>query len=422
MSIKNIFKFSLDNMSRSKKKLAIVVLLQVVVFILVGQVLIEYNKQKYILDKCENILSAPPEKCEAIDFESANLSEEKTIEFVKEIYKTEGLLAVGHDCAGVQGIVSTIFNGELREIQSSNPYKTYIEMDDSLRCRDTQTSLLPYYEFDYVDKLDISKNQPMDTAYLILGNAYKDIKAGSEHIEVLENGFEVHFVVVGILEKGEEFVETKLVDPQEIEIINCDYEIFIMYPMEDYQYSRPYVSYAIDKKHTVEEIHSKIIETAEKYGLERDDISFLNAKKSLEIYNEPMNYVVGMILDIAIIITIATVLVSICIQSVIIIDSMNMYGIMYANGVTRKDVTLMLVLENLVKLILSIITAYAFARFYYSLAFDKTVTFSNELAVLNSIVIYQVIGIGLLVMVASTIVPIIIINRNTPSKLIREIM
>ena len=135
-----------------------------------------------------------------------------------------------------------------------------------------------------------------------------------------------------------------------------------------------------------------------------------------------MNYVVGMILDIAIIITIATVLVSICTQSVTIIDSMNVYGIMYANGVTRKDVTLMLVLENLVKFILSIITAYAFARCYYSLAFDETVTFSNELAVLNSIVIYQVIGIGLLVMVASTIVPLIIINRNTPSKLIREIM
>ena len=422
MSIKNIFKFSLDNMSRSKKKLAIVVLLQVVVFILVGQVLIEYNKQKYILDKCENILSAPPEKCEAIDFESADLSEEKTIEFVKEIYKTEGLLAVGHDCAGVQGIVSTIFNGELRNIQSSNPYKTYIEMDDSLRCRDTQKSLIPYYEFDYVDKLDISKNQPMDTAYLILGNAYKDIKVGSEHIEVLENGIEVHFVVVGILEKGEEFVETKLVDPQEIEIINCDYEIFIMYPMEDYQYSRPYVSYAIDKKHTVEEIHNEIIEIAEKYGLAREDISFFNAEKSLEIYNKPMNYVVGMILDIAIIITITTVLVSICIQSVTIIDSMNMYGIMYANGVTRKDVALIVILENLVKTILAIMTAYSFARCYYSLVFDKTVTFSNELAVLNGIVIYQVIGIGLLIMVASTIVPLIIINRNTPSKLIREIM
>ena len=422
MSIKNIFKFSLDNMSRNKKKLAIVILLQVIVFVLVGQVLIEYNKQKYILNKCENILSAPAKKCEAIDFKNANLSEEQIIGFVKEIYNIDGFLAVGFGCSGVQTIKNTIFEGKLGEIQTSNPNKLYIDVNNGLRTRDIQLSLLSYYKFDYVDKMDISKNQPMDTAYLVLGNAYKDIKVGSEYIEVLENGFEVHFIVVGILEKGEEFVETKLVDPQEIEIINCDYEIFIMYPMDDYQYSRSYVSYAIDKKHTVEEIHNKIIETAEKHGLERDDISFLNAKKSLDIYNEPMNYVVGMILEIAIIITIATVLVSICIQSVAIIDSINMYGIMYACGVTRKDVTLMLVLENFVKLILSIIAAYAFARCYYSLAFDETVTFSNELAVLNSIVIYQVIGIGLLVMVASTIVPLIIINRNTPSKLIREIM
>ena len=422
MSIKNIFKFSLDNMSRSKKKLAIVVLLQVIIFVLIGQVLIEYNKQKYVLNKCENILSAPAKKCEAIDFENASLTEEQIIEFVKEVHNLDGFLAVGFGCSGVQTIKNTVFEGKLGEIQASNSNKTYTNMNNGLRMREIQVSLLPYYKFDYVDKIDISKNQPTDTAYLVLGNAYKDIPVGSEYIKELENGTKVRYIVAGILEKGEEFVETKLVDPQEIEIINCDYEIFIMYPMEDYQYSRPYVSYAIDKKHTVEEIHNKIIETAEKYGLARDDISFLNAKKSLEIYNEPMNYVVGMILDIAIIITIATVLVSICIQSVTIIDSMNVYGIMYANGVTRKDVTLMLVLENLVKLILSIITAYAFARCYYSLAFDETVTFSNELAVLNSIVIYQVIGIGLLVMVASTIVPLIIINRNTPSKLIREIM
>lgn len=422
MSIRNIFKFSFDNMAKNIKKVVIVVLLQVIVFVLIGQVLIEYNKQKYVLDKCESILSAPAEKCEAIDFGDADLPEEKIIEFVKEVYQIEGLLAVGFKCSGVQGITNTIFNGRLGEIQSSNPDKPYIEVDSGLRTREIQASLLPYYNFNYVDKMEIPNEQPIDTVYLVLGNAYKDIPVGSEYVEVLGDDFEAHFVVAGILEKGEEFVETKLVEPQEIEIRNCDYEIFIMFPMEDYQYSIPYVSYAVDENHAVEEIHNEIIRIADKYGIAREDISFLNAEKSLKISNEPMNYVVGMILDIAIIITVATVLVSICIQTVTIIDSMNMYGIMYANGARRKDVEIMIILENLVKTILAIITAYAFARWYYGMSFDESVTFTTELTVLNGVVIYHVIGIALLIMAVSTIVPLIIINRNTPSKLIRGIM
>lgn len=422
MNIQNLFRFSFDNMSKNIKKVIVVVLLQVIIFVLIGQVLIEYNKQKYVLDKCESILSAPVEKCEAIDFKSADLSDEKIIEFVKEIYEIEGLLAVGDKCSGRQGITNTIFDGKLKEIQRSNPDKSYIEIEDSLKCKITQASLLPYYNFDYVEKLDISKNQPMDTAYMILGNAYKDISVGSEYVNVLSSGFELHYVVAGILEKGEEFVETTLVEPQIIEILNCDYEIFIMYPMSDSQYLTPYVSYAIDENHTVEEIHNEIIKIANKHGIAREDISFLNAEKSLETSNEPMNYVVGMILDIAVIIIVATVLVSICIQSVTIIDSMNMYGIMYANGSRRKDVAMIVILENLVKTILSIITAYAFARWYYGMAFDASISFEAELAVLNGIVIYQVTGIGLLIMAVSTIVPLIIINKNTPSKLIRGIM
>ena len=422
MNIRNLLKFSFDNMSKNVKKIAIVVLLQVITFVLIGQVLIEYNKQKYVLDKCESILSAPTKKCEAIDFKNANLQDEQIIEFVKEIYEIEGFLAVGYGCSGVQGTVNTIFDGRLSNIQSSNPDKLYIDVGNGLRTRNIQVSLLPYYDFDYLDKVDISIGQPMDTAYLVLGNAYKDITVGSEYIKVLESGAEVRYVVVGILEKGEEFVETKLVDPQEIEIINCDYEIFIMYPMDEYQYSIPYISYAIDENHTVEEIHKKIIGIAEKHGIVRADISFFNAEKSLEISNEPMNYVVEMILDVAIIIMVATVLVSICIQIVTIIDSMNMYGIMYANGARRKDVALIVILENVVKTILAIMTAYTFARWYYSSVFDESVSFTTELKLLNDVVLFQIIGIALLIMVASTIVPVIVINRNTPSKLIRETM
>lgn len=422
MSIRNLFKFSFDNMSKNIKKVVIVVLLQVIVFVLIGQVLIEYNKQKYVLDKCESILSAPAEKCEAIDFGDADLPEEKIIEFVKEVYQIEGFLAVGYKCSGRQGCDETIFNGKLKEIQSSNPDKSYFDIDNSLKTKDTQASLLPYYKFDYVDKMDIPNEQPVDTVYLVLGNAYKDIPVGSEYVKVLGDDFEAHFVVAGILEKDEEFVETSIVKPSESEFINCDYEIFIMYPMEDYQYSRPYVSYAIDENHTVEEIHNEIIRIADKHGIAREDISFLNAEKSLEISNEPIEYAMGMILEIFIIITVATVLVSICIQTVTIIDSMNMYGIMYANGARRKDVEIMIILENIVKTIIAIITAYVFARWYYGMSFDESVNFTTELTVLNGVVIYQVIGIALLIMAVSTIVPLIIINRNTPSKLIRGIM
>lgn len=421
MSIRNLLKFSFDNMSRNIKKAFVVVFLQVIIFVLIGQVLIEYNKRKYDLDKCENILSAPLEKCESVSIEAADLSEDRIIEFAKEIYKIDGFLAVGGGCCGEVGIKNTIFDGKLRNIQMSNPEKTYFQMSDELLTREIQVTLLPYYNFNYIDKIDIKEEQSFDTVYLVLGNAYKDIPVGSEYVKKYTDGFEAHYVVAGILEKGEEFIETSIGSVDVIEIKNCDYEIFIMFPMEDYQYAQTSISYAIDDNHTVEEIHSEIIRIVDKYGIERKDVSFLNAKRGVEISNEPMNYVLGMLLDIATIVIIATVLISICIQSVTIIDSMNMYGIMYANGITRRDVKIIVILENLVKTVLAVITAYAFGRWYYDMAFDVSISFKAEIEVLNSIVIYEIVGIALVIMAVSTIVPLIIINKNTPSKLIRGI-
>ena len=424
MKLKNLYRFSFDNMYRHKVKFCLLILLNVVILLLIGLILTEYNKEKMILNSCQNVLSAPLEKCEAVQLDVSELSEEKNIELVKEIYEMDGLLAVGVGDFGSSGYNISLFDGELERIQRGITSKDYLPGKNGLELRNIENSLLPYWKFEYEDRIDKLENQPTDTYYLILGNAYKDsVSVGDEYIYKSEDNQKERYVVAGILKKGQKHVDNSIVDPYEVQVVDCDYEIFIVTPVYEEHYLNDYISYAVDDEHSTEDIHNDIINIARKYGLNESDIDFKNAQKAMDIYNEPLSYILGMILDLSIIVIIATVLITICVQSVAIMDSFNMYGIMYANGATRKDIALILVLDNITKLIPAYIIAYCLGVLYnYDTYINDTVAYERDMYILNHIVIYQAGGILLLITAISIIVPLIIINKNTPAKLIRGIM
>jgi hypothetical protein len=400
------------------------ILLNVVILLLIGLILIEYNKEKIIINSCQNILSAPIEKCEAVQLEVSELSKENNMSLVKEIYRMDGLLAVGVGDFGSSGYSIPLFEGKLERIQRGITSKDYLPGMNGLKLRCVENTLLPYWKFDYEGKIEEFENQPKDTYYVILGNAYKDVvSVGDEYIYKSKSNEEYRYLVAGILKKGQKHVDNSIVDPYEVQVVDCDYEIFIVSPVTEKNYLSDYISYAIDEEYSNDEIHNSILNIAKKYGLKESDIDFMNAQKAMDIYNEPLKYILEMIFDLSIIVIVATVLITICVQSVAIMDSFNMYGIMYANGATRKDIALILILDNITKIIPASIIAYCLARiYYYEVSLDDIATFERDIAILNNVVIYQAGGILLLITAISIIVPLIIINKNTPAKLIRGIM
>ena len=424
MKLRNLYRFSFDNIYRHKVKFCLLILLNVVVLLLVGMLLLEYNKEKWIMDRCQSILSAPLEKCEEINFDVSELTEEDNVKFVQELYELDGLLAVGDGIYGTYGSGITLFDRKLEKIQKGTSQKENLPGQNCLRIREVYSSLLPYWKFEYDTRIDEFNEQPADTYYIILGNAYKDkMSVGEEYIYKSEAGQEVHYVIAGILKKGQQFVDNSVVDAYEAEIIKCDYEVFVVIPSAGIEYLSDYVCYAVDDEHSVDEIHENMINVAGKYGISASDIEFKNAQKAMDIYNEPLNYILGMILDLSIIVIVATILITICVQSVAIMDSFNMYGIMYANGATRKDIALILILDNIAKIIPAFVIAFLLIPLYnYEIYIDDIAAYERDMYILNHIVIYQAAGILLFITAISIIVPLIIINKNTPAKLIRGIM
>ena len=196
-----------------------------------------------------------------------------------------------------------------------------------LKLRFVENTLFPYWKLDCEDKIDEFDNQPKDTNYVVLGNAYKDVvSVGDEYIYKSELNEEDRYLVAGILKEGQKYVDNSIVDPYEIQVVDCAYEIFIITPINEENFLSDYITYAIDDEHSNDEIHNSILNIAKKYGLKESDIDFMNAQKAVDIYNEPLSYILEMIFDLSIIIIVTTVLITICVQSVAIMESFNMYG------------------------------------------------------------------------------------------------
>lgn len=411
MGIVNHFRFCIDNLIKYRIKILLVIVLQTLIYVLAGQVINEYARQRVINNECQSIFAYDLNKCEAVDIFGVDISDsagnEKIQAFNKALYSLNGVAAIGNGCCGIFGTNGNDwFDGKIIRIQQSNPIKdrSSLYIGDSLRVRDIQLSFLPFYDFSYYDKISISDTQPEDTIYLILGNSFKNIKAGSTWSKELKDGRIIYYEVIGILEENEQFVETSVVDPEETVIYDLSYEVFRICPMVEEDYLNNRIVYAVDEKSSVSDIHNAIVELANQYGINENRLSFRNIGKSMDVEWEYLKYTLNIYIEVMVFALVVSLFISISVQTGIILEMRYQYAIMYANGAGSSDILSIVFMENTFLNIVAVVIAMAIIRCAYVRCAILLVIFS------------------IIVAIISAIIPQIIILRNPPAKLIKEIM
>lgn len=265
---------------------------------------------------------------------------------------------------------------------------------------------LELYEGTPPDQYDLEEYNP-----LYLGYEYRNLVSVGDVLGTTGNGT---YIVAGILQKGS-LMPTNLENLQEFTISSAyslDYGVLQIVPNE----TNVYYYFSLEDGYEFIEAQRMIQQAAEKQGW-LVSIGSRDARLSLiDEYLKPVNrYVWQMLLVVGL----TACLVAACYQTMSIINRKSEYGILYANGASTRDLIGMILIENLVKLLISLILLMPL---FVLLAQRVFIFFYGDRYMLQwmiwSQVSWKVLLVGLGMMLLSSILPVYTLTRYSPVELI----
>lgn len=342
-----------------------------------------------------------------------NASFDSTVPESEEVI-SEFLLS--QDCvraAGVwnMGISTADCMQFLREVQQDHVVSEIVMVWDGVEVFHMMDSAwemmnLELYEGNLPDQYNLEEYNP-----IYLGYEYRNLVNVGDVLGTTGNGT---YIVAGILQKGS-LVPAKLEDLQEFTISSAysmDYGVLQIESVD----RGAYYYFSLKDEYEFIEAQRMIQQAAEERGW-IVSIGSLDARLSLiDEYLKPVNrYVWQMLLVVGL----TACLVAACYQTMSIITRKSEYGILYANGASTRDLIAMILIENLVKMLISLILLMPL---FVLLAQKVFTLFYGDRYMIQwmiwSQVSWKVLLIGIGMMLLSSILPVYTLTRYSPVELI----
>lgn len=342
-----------------------------------------------------------------------NASFDSTVPDSEEVI-SEFLLS--QDCvraAGVwnMGISTADCMQFLREVQQDHVVSEMVMVWDGVEVFHMMDSAwemmnLELYEGNLPDQYNLEEYNP-----IYLGYEYRNLVNVGDVLGTTGNGT---YIVAGILQKGS-LVPAKLEDLQEFTISSAysmDYGVLQIESVD----RGAYYYFSLKDEYEFIEAQRMIQQAAEERGW-IVSIGSLDARLSLiDEYLKPVNrYVWQMLLVVGL----TACLVAACYQTMSIITRKSEYGILYANGASTRDLIAMILIENLVKMLISLILLMPL---FVLLAQKVFTLFYGDRYMIQwmiwSQVSWKVLLIGIGMMLLSSILPVYTLTRYSPVELI----
>lgn len=257
-----------------------------------------------------------------------------------------------------------------------------------------------------------------DVVYgIYLGNAYEDIPIGTEY--VVSKKYNYKTVVLGRLEKG-------VCTPDVVNIastgsvvggnpyVNLDYgyiqvsfRLDISYPM----------FMSIGEGYTFDEVKSIIDRKSKEYDCVVDIAPLSNL---FDEYNYSNAELVNALWRLMVVVLFVVTALLVSIQVVAVLKNRDIYGVYVVSGMSNRDIRRITVIENVIRVCLVFIISYALVMLYLDKGIPKPAAM-EAVEILYGYVFWKVALIELGVTVVSTIVPLAVLGRYTPVRLIEEI-
>lgn len=414
----NIWLLAKDFISKKYLIYVVSVAMCVLTMLLFSASLFAYSVTKYGRKQCDELFAMGTEQTGVFRFNTDNEYEnyfDIWADFMNEIEQTEEIYAVGNydiwggSIPGAKELIQ-IQNEIAPEIHNSGIPEDVLVLI-SINKEGAGLFRLKYQSGCFMES-------DGKTNYVYLGADYASIEVGTVFRD--ENGT---CVVAGIFEKG-----TRIINPQilfrETDTLELDYSICIdnMVVFCDGGVGSNWITFSVNDGYTVEEGIETIEKIGKKYGIEITGASCEELLYRRDVNNEKIisatrNMLIWLILVIFIIM--------LCIQISDFIERSDEFGIMYANGSSTRDVSMIVMMENIRRVVIAFILWLGIAIVICKTAIIPH--YENDIYKVDGAIIMDIFLKNIVPWVAvfalayiciMSIVPIIMVRKTQPIKLI----
>ncbi|MDD6071567.1 MAG: hypothetical protein PUC12_12275 [Clostridiales bacterium] len=365
----------------------------------------------------KQVLASPVEDCGLIRMDGdAGLGETFDFgakgAFLEEVLRIDGVTSVGsiEETGGFEGDSLS----ELIEIQKDHKHNPENENDQSLEIVEMDKGIFNFCKVDLIQgtlpsETDYGKNKNL--MYLGYGY-YGKIELGTQYDISNEQ-----YVVAGFFEKGNDWIK-----PNCFELLlgnmsineDSDYGVYLV-KNSDNVYSNT-LYFSIRNGEERDQIRQQFYQLAEKYNL---DISVRWLDGALASYEGKMKAWLGYILQLAVLMGSISVVILLCVQTMGILARFRQYGIFYSNGASTMDLLAITLMDNLIKMLVSLMTACPVVYMFGKMVFVSLESEADAFKQLLLKMVYPQTALAALgILLCSSIIPCVMLYRSSPVEMI----
>lgn len=414
MSIKNLFRFAFESISRRWLVLLATIFLCAASFFLIGLTSYLQDLTAYGYHTFNKVLRGDIAHTGTliIDSELNEKNIEKLTELQKELYELPEVQSIGD-----YGVAAIPYDGvaELRDIQNKNSKQTSGDMQ-WFEFLSISPSLFQLCQVEFPD-YEVTETEGEECHKIYLGNNFKEIPIGTVYKCQLSEKLTLTYVVAGILPRGSEWISEDTIYTNETMELDYTYSLDNMaVVVGDSVISNTWI-YTISKDAKLDEVKEKIEAIANQYDI---NMEFASLEKIFEKKESSNRQITKYTESFFWFVTITTIVIMLCIQLSNIVSRNREYGIMYANGAGTRDLLWIMVLENAIKLLLGLGLSIGALKIVikntYSLKGEYWMSMANK--ILLEYTLGKVCCAMLVLLVVISVIPICFICRMKPMELI----
>lgn len=409
-----VFKLAIDTVVSSWKKISVSVFMMIVSLLLFLFTVIVYKGQRYAEQSCEDTLTTGVENTGFLRIEEYEYNFENAKKFNSYVNTVEEVLAYGNYVSyGIDAV-------GLEKLQEIQIVEGILDDDnvgfDIVKMNCMNGSNMKLCDISLSDGImpEMLTYENEEISYLYLGYEYRDIPVGT----VFE-GNVMTYIVAGIIEKGQRYIIPDLSDGFSYEQMDyseeCDYIIYSLRSNSKIYSDTYWIS--VKKDYDFDMVLEKVVEKAKEEGLL---VTYTSLDRMIENDSLPMTNLLKYVKKLIIIVSIATILIIVCNQVMIIYENMKQYGILVSVGFSTAQIKIMILIVSGIMLMVSVAIAVMIM-----LAIAKYGLYTTEYAHVFMRLIYNDVIPSALIMGGMLLgIPVIVtqvaLNKLLPIELIKS--
>lgn len=408
-----VIKLAIDTLVSSWKKISVSIFMMIVSLLLFLFTVIVYKGQKYAEQSCEETLAEGINNTGFIRVEDENFNSDCVKEFNAYVNSMDEVRAYGNFVA--YGI-NPVGMEELLQMQIDMGLFEGDYYRDSVKMSCMNKSVMNLCDISLIDGVvpDTLNYDDGKINYLYLGYEYNAIPVGTVY-----KGKNIIYIVAGILDKGQRYINPDLSDGFNYEemdySVSCDRIIYALGDCNEIYSDTYWIS--VKKGYNFNKVLEKVVEKAKEEGLL---VTYTSLNKMIENDSLTMTNLLDYVKKLIIIVSIATILIIICNQVMIIYENMKQYGILVSVGFSTAQIKIMILIVSAIMLMVAVAISVVIM-----LVIAKYGLYTTEYAHVFSKLIYNDVIPSALIMGGILLsVPVIVtqvaLNKLLPVELIKS--